>query len=63
MEILAHQVGIDPLQIHEFFVLAAAAGGGLLLGIGAYVAKARRRVKIWFLLTRRRFLRAVKRHL
>ena len=58
MEILAHQVGGDPFQIHEVFVLLAAAGGGLLLGLRLYAHRARRLLKLWFLLARRAFYRA-----
>lgn len=60
MEILAHQVGVDPLGIHELFVLAAAAGGGLLLGLRLYAHRARRRIKLWFLLLRREYYRAAE---
>ena len=59
--VLAHQVGVDPLGVHELFVLAAAAGGGLLLGLRLYAHRARRRIKLWFLLPRREYYRAGER--
>ena len=61
MEILAHQVGYDPLQIHELFVLLAAAGGSLLLGLRLYAHRARRLMRLWFLLLRREYNRAGER--
>jgi len=61
MEILAHQIGGDPFQVHEVFVLLAAAGGGLLLGLRLYAHRARRRIKLWFLLLRREYYRAGER--
>ena len=59
--VLAHQVGADPLHIHELFVLLAAAGGGLLAALQVYAYRYRRLVKLWFLLARREFFRAGER--
>ena len=48
MQILAHQVGVDPLGIHELFVLAAAAGGSLLIGLRLYARRFWRRARLCF---------------
>lgn len=58
MQILAHQVGVDPLGIHELFVLAAAAGGSLLIGLRLYARRFWRRARLCFLLIRREYNRA-----
>ena len=49
--VLAHQLGGDPFNIHELFVLAAAAGGGLLMGLRMYARR-------WWRLTKLAWLRA-----
>lgn len=51
--VLAHQLGGDPFNIHELFVLAAAAGGGLLMGLRMYARRWWRMLKLAWLRTRR----------